>query len=423
MEYYQRTRARKLNSELYTGNRYSYGSLVTSDQYKFAGREITSDSTHPWFYLNRMAKLQKYGYLKEMHLDVGGPFESTKYKIDQDGRIYDAFVTISGLGTPYRYVGPQFPVAAEADAAVSGNRQTWWGTVEASNDLQLDALGSTAISRCGPTNPHSSALNALIELYRDGLPSAIGLNTLRRQDLGGEYLNYEFGILPTISDIKAIGGTYRQADKLLRQYYRDSGRVVRRRYEFPSETRVVETSVTEGVPPTPTLVTPLYENPYGKLRKVVTETKNVWFSGAFTYYAKAPSSVLAIRDQVQKWNYLYGISPSTDVLWNALPYSWAADWVTNIGDVMNNVSMFQNDGLVMQYGYVMEHVVRRVEYVHTGTVLKGAGPVFAKQVFISDHKRRRKATPFGFGAELSGFTDRQWAILAALGLSRGRGAL
>jgi hypothetical protein len=342
-----------------------------------------------------------------------------KWKHEADFKVYKPHTSDNF----WNATTPQFPKFGSLDPAVAADRLAGWGDFVAPSEISLDGLGTTAISRCAPTNPHASALNAVIELYRDGLPHAISLNAIRRGEVAEEYLNYEFGILPTISDIKSIGDAYVNADKYLTQYYRDSGRVVRRRYSFPPEVQVVEDTKTDGVTPYPTLVTPLYENVYGTLRKVVTETKKVWFSGAFTYYAQPPSSVWAIRDQVQKYNYLYGINPSVSVLWNALPYSWAADWVTNMGDVMNNIALFQNDGMVMWYGYVMEHFVRRIEYTHTGTSLVGAGPVVATQTFTFDYKRRRKATPFGFGLELSGFTDRQWAILAALGISRGRGAL
>lgn len=428
MESYQRHRSRLIANKTYDCRFSNFGNLSSRLAAQFVGDENTFDNVNLWEWFKHAKKSDKemtgFSFVKDLNLDVGGPFESVKFRYEDDGKIYHAFTPpIAPYGSFYQYDGPQLAAFGGADSRNTGNRQTCWGSYSASDESTLDALGSTAISRCAPTNPHASALNALIELYRDGLPSAIGLNTIRRQDLGGEYLNYEFGILPTISDIKAIGSSYLKADKLLRQYYRDSGKVVRRRYSFPQVVEVKEQTTTNGVSPYPQLPSPLYVNAYGTLRKVVTETRDVWFSGAFTYFAEAPSSVLAIRDQVQKWNYLYGLEPSTSVLWEALPYSWAADWITNIGDVMNNIAMFQNDGLVMHYGYVMEHIVRRVEYVHTGTVLTGAGPVTAKQVFTTDVKRRRKATPFGFGLQLSGFTDRQWAILAALGLSRGRGAL
>jgi len=356
--------------------------------------------------------------------DVGGPFESTEYKYDCDKTFYRPRKVVNGQEW-YRYEGVQLPKFGNA-TWTSPNLPWRNDLLGATSALGLDALGSTAISRCAPTNPHSTVLNALFELYRDGIPSAVNLNRIANGNLkdgAEEYLNYEFGILPTISDIKTIGKAYVDADKILRQYYRDSGRVVRRRYEFPPVEEVISDTMTEGVTPYPSLVYYLYQQPYGKLREVVTVKRQRWFSGAFTYFAQPPNSAKAIGDQVQKWNHLYGIDPSPSVIWNALPYSWAADWVSNIGDVLNNLSMMGADGLVMQYGYMMEHIVLTVDRTHEGTILNGDLPVHARETFTVDYKRRRRATPFGFGVSVGSFTDRQWTILAALGMSRGRGAL
>jgi hypothetical protein len=158
----------------------------------------------------------------------------------------------------------------------------------------------------------------------------------------------------------------------------------------------------------------------GTLTTTTTVERKRWFSGAFTYYAKKPSSFSDIESRVQELNYLYGLAPTPEAIWDLTPWSWAADWIANMGDVLNNLSMYLTDGLVMRYGYVMEKTTTTVAYTHAGTNLKGVGPIFPSQTFRSITKRRRPATPFGFGLTYSGFNTRQWAILAALGISRGK---
>jgi len=414
MEYYPRVRKRQsiATSGTYVST-YVPGGTSTTGEYSITTGQETRDAEHSWYKYRRFLDEGDVAYG-----DMGGPFYSKHYRYEEQTNIYSPYHRNSAGVLQYTYDGPQF---AKTPIAYPGKVGAW-EEIEPSTDEELDAYGTTAISRVAPTNPHSSVFTALGELYRDGLPAAIGLNAIKRKSLEDEYLNYEFGILPTIGDIKSIADSYIHADNYLRQYYRDSGKIIRRRYAFPSEVKVVSDTTTTALPQ-PVLNTFLYSSTQGKLRKLVTEETHVWFSGAFTYHAQEPNSALAIRDQVQKWNSLYGITPSPEAIWNLLPYSWAADWITNIGDVMNNVSMCLNDGLVLRHGYVMEHKVHRVEYTQTGTVLKPNLPVFASQVFTTETKRRRRATPFGFGLELNGFTDRQWAILAALGISRGRGAL
>jgi hypothetical protein len=115
---------------------------------------------------------------------------------------------------------------------------------------------------------------------------------------------------------------------------------------------------------------------------------------------------------------LFGISLTPEVLWNLAPWSWAVDWFSNTGDVISNLSDWASDGLVLQYGYMMEHTVSSYTYSMSPTgIYRGvpAPPVS----FVTETKIRRRASPFGFGINLSALSARQNAILVALGLSRG----
>jgi hypothetical protein len=131
----------------------------------------------------------------------------------------------------------------------------------------------------------------------------------------------------------------------------------------------------------------------------------VWFSGAFThYYSRTPKEKAFFRS-IQSARDVYGLDLSLEVVWNLLPYSWLADWQGNIGDVFHNLSRFSQDGLTMKYGYIMRTAY--VKHIYT------YGP--STFTLISSVKQRRKASPFGFGVALNTLSDRQWAILAALG--------
>jgi len=122
-------------------------------------------------------------------------------------------------------------------------------------------------------------------------------------------------------------------------------------------------------------------------------------------------------------NHLFGVIPTPEVVWELTPWSWAVDWFTNVGDVMSNVSSFITDGLVLQYGYIMEHtrvfgeIVCTVppsqvgQYGLTGGVLK--------RTYVREYKTRIHADPYGFGIDDTTLTKRQLSILGALGLSKG----
>jgi hypothetical protein len=125
-------------------------------------------------------------------------------------------------------------------------------------------------------------------------------------------------------------------------------------------------------------------------------------------------------DAAAKAGPLLGIELTPEVVWNATPWTWALDWVSNIGDCVSNISDMIVDGLVIKYGYVMEHYVssRTYYYAGTGKYKPIGGVVVSPVTLFYETKRRRKASPFGFGLDWSGFTPRQLAITVALGLTR-----
>jgi hypothetical protein len=113
-----------------------------------------------------------------------------------------------------------------------------------------------------------------------------------------------------------------------------------------------------------------------------------------------------------------------EVLWNLSPWSWAADWFANTGDVLHNISAFRDDGLVMPYAYIMRKRTHIVEQDLDGYTLRRLGPQpGVSQRFTTTVKSRHKATPWGFGLNPLSFTVRQWAITTALGLSKSHGQM
>jgi len=288
------------------------------------------------------------------------------------------------------------------------------------------AKGSTAIARTIPTNPVAGVAQFIGEL-REGLPAVPGrrlIGTKRASSLGDEYLNGAFGILPFVNDLRKFGDAARTSSEAIEQLKRDSGRLIRRRYSFPVE-RTVSTSVVStnwyGSPALRTGVASPYSTSPGKLTLTREETYEYWFSGCYTYhYQDGDRAVDKMRAAEQRLNRLFGIRLTPETLWELAPWSWAADWFGNAGDVFHNISALGRDSLVLRWGYVMCHYTCRDTYLAEGVSLKGnsSGPL--SQTFITDVKKRVKATPYGFGLDPdTEFTPRQWAILGALGLSKG----
>jgi len=297
------------------------------------------------------------------------------------------------------------------------------GTSPHASDISLKGKGATAISRCTPNNPSYNVPQFLGEL-REGLPSIIGRGTLKEQTrkakaAGGEYLNIEFGWKPLVSDLQNFARTVHDSHKIWEAYRKGSNHKTRVGYHFPSD----EANWTyDGlVIPIPTS----FPHGFPSASIYQVRSRQTWFKGAFRYYVPEPSG---FADKMHYWysqsSKLLGLRLTPDTVWNLEPWSWAADWFANTGDLMTNVSNMGQDGLCLQYGYIMDG-----ESLHTqwnGTIsftYPSTGPGArhytdsTSRDLLQKRAKRLHALPYGFDATLSTLNERQIAIVVALGLS------
>lgn len=371
-------------------------------------QQIDDEVQHGW-----------HGKLQPM-ADAGGDLHSIRFEVDPGFLSVDYKQPASRGGRFYN--GPFTAYTNIRDASTPAGQGAW----ELGSTLtNLTPYGATAISRCAPTNPHASLANMLGELRRDGLPAITGVEAFRKRGrpkaypstAGGEYLNVEFGIKPLLSDLRKLREAMLKSQQLIRQYQRDSGKVVRRRYAFPSDSSSTMTDM--GMPyPSPGLDLYYWESS-GQTQKIKTVTVDRWYSGAFTYADMMPKDTFSeLTSYLRQANHLLGVLPTPTALWNLTPWTWAVDWFVNAGDVVNNASMMATDGLVQVYGYMMETTIVETVYSCWGaTLYKGPG-IATHQTLKATRKRRLHASPFGFGLTAGDFTPKQWAILAAVGLSQ-----
>lgn len=399
-------RKRTLNAGTVTGSLWPPGANSTPivTKYERSGYQTTISEGHQVSLLGKTTK------------DIGGGFSSTKHEYAGGGA--DMFLNRPTVPNGYRYKGYQ-GIHAEF-----GSGQ--FPLAVYSSDTQLDSLGTTAIARCEPTNPAFNAATFLGEL-REGVPKVVssGLmraKTKRYRELGGEYLNVQFGWKPFEADIKAATNAVLKSHEIISQYERDSGKKIHRKYSFPVNVSDPVTTTGNDRYPTPTLPSVLYLGGHGPGKYQYTETvsKRQWFSGCFTYHVDMGQSTRSKMNRFyQEAQRLYGIAITPEVLWNITPWSWMGDWFGTTGDVLHNLSAQAFQGLVMYYGYMMEETIVTREYqlsdiwylsepyAHTFT-----------QTFRTISKKRKPATPYGFGFDMKNLTAYQISILAALGISR-----
>lgn len=326
-------------------------------------------------------------------LDIGGPFVLERSS---------TFMTKSYWPRPASGKGYQGDVTSAAPSALQ--------QYVPPSDQTLYARGSTAIAAVLPTEPEWSAATFLGETLQDGIPKMVGFETwrektLRAKQAGGEYLNVQFGWLPLVSDITQFAYAVRNSSTIIQQYRDNANKKLRRRFRFPTvysqitgqSNAAIRTAASYPVGSTMTFY---YRN----------RQEETWFSGAFKYYLPVGNSAgERFQRYLQYADKLLGVKLTPEVLWNVAPWSWAVDWKTDVGDVVRNYSHIGHDGLVLQYGYVMNH------YLDMSQTISRYGYTLSKR----EKKVRLPATPYGFGVDLSKLSSKQISILVALGLSRG----
>lgn len=290
---------------------------------------------------------------------------------------------------------------------------------------QMNAWGATGIARSTPTNPLAGMGQFLGEL-RD-LPKIPLLQTMKERsrqfrDLArsgsSEYLNAQFGWVPFIKDVQDFFRVLHTADARISKLVNGSGRNIHRKTDIINTESVTVSQLSNSFYGVPPLSIWLYNQP-GRLSLTTTTIKHVYFSGCFTYYIRSGSTTVDIwvRNE-QILSHLYGLRITPHLLWQLAPWSWAADWMSNMGDNIHNYSAFQNDSLLLRYGYVM--CTKRVTntYSLTGLQMANGRSINTEQTFISESRSRTRATPFGFGLNPTSFSSRQWSIIGALGISK-----
>lgn len=351
--------------------------------------------------------------------DLGSPFDLRSIR-------YDFPVVGDRAGSPNigfvrRYEGPVI--------ANPSNTYTWVpGPTDAAGLSSADSLayriglGATAISRCKPASPQASFAVFLAELVRDGVPSLLAkfdissrLAFFRSQ--GSNYLNVEFGWKPFIGDLRKTAKALEEQTAILEDLRKNSGRSMRRQYEFPTE--VTNTLIQENLYPWPYLTAYHWQQDGSSL--LTTVSKRSWFAGEFRYFY--PPVNAAMVERLKRYTRtILGADVSPETLWNAAPWTWLADWFGNVGDVLANVSAINEDNLTMRYGYLMQEATHRRTWTHHGVkTWYGTLPdTFSGSMTVS-HKTRIGASPYGFGPTWDSFSPRQLAILAAIGITRNGG--
>jgi hypothetical protein len=275
----------------------------------------------------------------------------------------------------------------------------------------LWGYGSTAIAKSIPDIPEFSLFRFIGEL-REGLPK-IPLKLLAKErklrNVGGEYLNIQFGVMPLISDVQHF------IEALHNPHFRSAVK-----HELGKEFRVRKVldkgsvSVTRPTTGTERAVATGLSGDNGWIR---TDTKyRIWSSCSFAYHQL--TELDRLLDDLDSKTGGLGAVPTAIDMWNLLPWSWLVDWFVNFNHIATNLSYLGRDGLYLQHGYIMGQF-SDVETSYIGGKVYSSS-LSSTGVRTFERKYRVRASPFGFGLTWKDFNPFQLSILGSLGLNRMR---
>lgn len=363
---------------------------------------------------------------------TGGPFKLLRYELIRSQHPFNK--DVKTVVNPSYYNSSEYRFTEYGDFSALGLPNTF-----TSNELNsrynsvgfpatpLANYSEEALNKINPTNISKANLAlSLAELWREGLPSIPGVQSLKRKlrggSTGGEYLNVEFGWKPVVAEVLNTIKAFEDSVKIYNQLVRDNGRKVRRRatvYRGESKSLVTSNIVR---------CYPVAWNPRAPLnRQSTAETRlstRVWTVGRGSYFIPDIRTE-AFKDRLKQE--ILGARPNLALLYELMPWSWMIDWVSNVGEVIQYHLGPQVSEFVIDYAYLMRHVQKDVTYTmspyETDSFMNGSSfgavpGLSARERF--ETKERIAATPFGFGITLSSLSAKQWAILAALGISKAR---
>jgi hypothetical protein len=387
----------------------------TGGAFDWSGVQVTESEGHHW-------PIPRKNRGKH---DVGGAFRTTKSYFE---RIPLNVIRNSGKSSPTSAENRRTTVAWTAFPA-KGKQAEFPPSLSSSSDA-LNQKGADAIALCSPTNSVAAASTFLGEVLSDGLPRIPGISTWKKrtQPLLGvseEFLNAVFGWLPMTEEIGEMADAIRHTRDVLSQYKRDEGKVVRRQFNFPKERdesfEYLEPGKASAQTAPGNYSYPPFNGPSGTRVRQRVVTRECWFSGAFTYHIPNEDDFFAgLMDAGSQADHLVGTAITPEVLWELVPWSWGIDWFSNAQSVITNWQNMELYGLVMRWGYLMEHTIVKDTYsMLDGSGIAGvAASAVAPVTLVTETKVRQPANPYGFGVEWADLSTVQLAILGALGITR-----
>lgn len=238
-------------------------------------------------------------------------------------------------------------------------------------------------------------------------------------------LAIELGWIPLYNDIKNFLNAYRNLNRSYKALLKHEGRtLIRRRDLLKSNPYIAESRNNYGTPYNnqvrPTFVTQCYSSGgcYTKWREEADD--EIYFIGAFRYYL--PRGPRTVRWKAKLRRAMMGGVLSPSVVWNMLPWTWFADYFTNLGHLIESYSPTSvAESCHCDWAYVIRKRRNTIIQECTTNVWVAQGKSKTLTIGVKTDlivKSRARVHPFGTASLNPSLSPRQLAIVAALPLSR-----
>jgi len=226
------------------------------------------------------------------------------------------------------------------------------------------------------------------------------------------FLSWNFGWKPMISDLKKLAGLMKSIEARLKWLKANYGKPVSIRFHKGNAHSVDVSSIPAW--------TPNWGGPSGHIIRYKLEYYYASFAGHGTLvqFLEGLDGPLA---KLIAANSALGLDRPLEVFWNAIPYSFVADWFFNIGDILHKVGAQTFTGKWdvsnVTYSWKFNAQVGVYQDYWTSNSLKAAGNQSLKlSTYLVKRYERKLGCPYGL-SNLTGFdslSSTQQLLLTAL---------
>lgn len=362
---------------------------------------------------------------------------------------HGAFTSSTQLKVP---ADPNYRVDIGGFISVTGVPQA--ALQPAPSEGVLRSRSGQMMRRAVPTKSEINLTRSIGELRHAPLMlKASNYRPRNLREVGGAYLNYVFGIAPTLSDLQSLAETVIESDSIIKGYVAQERRRLRRRQQmelWSAQDSGVDTSKSDAfrqaaantsIGPIPCQVG--YILPAGSsygfddvLRPLLSWS---WSSRqylrmfvTFEYFVPKPEGLEGrLKRYRQIATRLVGGGLDASTVYDLTPWTWLGNYLVDVGGLLRyQQTVADHQVVATRSGFCLVHETRaQVTYMgryYDSTGLVGAWPVFSDafspctSALRSFRMERRAGSPYNMQPQWD-LSSQQWGILGALGLARSPG--